>query len=55
MIYISIGIAFLAIGSIWMAQRQLERAMSEAYEAGFRDGARIIAERSYQRIENKTD
>jgi hypothetical protein len=51
MIYLSIGIAMLAIGSMWIAHHQFEEALDKSYAKGFRDGAKCIVERKYKRID----
>lgn len=51
MIYISIGIALLAIGSIWMAERQAKIELDKAYWQGFKAGTETILDRKYQRLD----
>jgi hypothetical protein len=57
-IYISIGITALAIGSIIMTHKQTRIELDRAYQKGFQDGAEAILERRYKRLdelENEKD
>jgi len=42
MIYLSIGIAMLAIGSIVLTHKQTQIELQKAYEKGLHDGAEAV-------------
>jgi hypothetical protein len=51
MIYISIGITLLAIGSIVMTNRQTKIELEKAYGNGFQAGAEAILDKKYKKLE----
>jgi hypothetical protein len=50
MIYISIGIAMLAIGSIVLTHRQTQIELDKEYRRGFEDGAEAILDKKYKTL-----
>lgn len=51
MLWVSVGIMALTIGTLIVAQKQTEHQIAEAYSEGFRAGADVVIRKKYEALE----